>query len=253
MLVTEQEQLVEHGSIGSNQVVSGPRDPVHHLVIFGDIGSEYSECADHLAPNVRKHRIFNLVCVSEPLENFPRVISYRRDINALRLESWQRKIAELSDAEPRPAIERMFDSIIRRTGDPSFPRGCLNTNTSLECPTAGDEIAAKIAGGFGQHESAIYDVLRQAQVSGLLDSSYDARALARFFMTVAQGMNVVNKAIADPGILTDVCRVAITVWDATTSLQKHSVDAESQPTKTTDPLLHPIPLPDQERRNRRRN
>jgi AcrR family transcriptional regulator len=43
-------------------------------------------------------------------------------------------IAELSDADPRRAIERMFDSIIRRTGDPSLPRGCLNTNTSFGMP-----------------------------------------------------------------------------------------------------------------------
>jgi len=142
-------------------------------------------------------------------------------------------IAELSEADACRAIERMFDSIIRRTGDPSLPRGCLNTNTSLECPTAGDEITRKIAEGFGQHESAIYGVLRQAQVRGLLDSSYDARALARFFMTVAQGMNVVNKAVADPSILTDVCRVALTVWDAATAAQKRSVATESPPAKTT--------------------
>src|SRR5215467_9445236 len=30
-------------------------------------------------------------------------------------------MAELSDPHPRRAIERMFDSIIRRTADPRFP------------------------------------------------------------------------------------------------------------------------------------
>jgi TetR/AcrR family transcriptional repressor of nem operon len=123
-------------------------------------------------------------------------------------------MAELSDPDPRQAIERMFDSIIRRTSDPRFPRGCLNTNTSLECPTSGDEITRKIAEGFGRQESAIYGVLRRAQIKGLLDSTCDLRALARFFMSVAQGLNVVNKAVADPGILKDVARVAMTVWDA---------------------------------------
>jgi TetR/AcrR family transcriptional regulator, transcriptional repressor for nem operon len=129
-------------------------------------------------------------------------------------------MAELSDPDPRHAIERMFDSIIRRTSDPSFPRGCLNTNTSLECPAVGDEITRKIVEGFGQHESAIYRVLRRAQVGRQLDSIYDARALARFFMAVAQGMNVVNKAVPDPSILTDICRVAISVLDAVTTPQK---------------------------------
>jgi TetR/AcrR family transcriptional repressor of nem operon len=123
-------------------------------------------------------------------------------------------MAELSDPDPRRAIERMFESIIRRTSDLSLPRGCLNTNTSLECPGSGDEITRKIAEGFGQQESAIYDVLRCAQAEGSLDSSVDARALARFFMSVAQGLNVVNKAVADPGVLKDAVRVAMTVWQA---------------------------------------
>src|SRR6266849_9143546 len=122
-------------------------------------------------------------------------------------------MAELSDPDPRRAIERMLDSIIRRTSDPRFPRGCLNTNTSLECPSGGDEITRKIAEGFGRQESAIYRVLRRAQAEGSLPSTLDARALARFFMAVAQGLNVVNKAVADPEVLKDMAMVAMSVWD----------------------------------------
>jgi TetR/AcrR family transcriptional regulator, transcriptional repressor for nem operon len=119
---------------------------------------------------------------------------------------------QLSDPDPRRAIERMFESIIRRTSDPRFPRGCLNTNTSLECPGSGDEIARKIAEGLGKQESVIYRVLRRAQTQGSLPSHLDARAVARFFMAVAQGLNVVNKAVADPGVLQDIAKVAMSVW-----------------------------------------
>ncbi len=122
-------------------------------------------------------------------------------------------MAELSDPDPRRAIERMLDSIIRRTSDPRFPRGCLNTNTSLECPNSGDEISRKIAEGLGQQESAIYGVLRKAQAEGSLASTLDPRALARFFMGVAHGLNVVSKAVADPEVLKDMARVAMSVWD----------------------------------------
>ena len=122
-------------------------------------------------------------------------------------------MAELSDPDPRRAIEKMFDSIIRRTSDPRFPRGCLSTNTSLECPASGDEITRRIAEMMGQQESAIYRAIRQAQVEGSLNSELDARALARFFTAVAQGLNVVNKAIADPEVLKDISRVAMRVWD----------------------------------------
>jgi TetR/AcrR family transcriptional repressor of nem operon len=122
-------------------------------------------------------------------------------------------IAELADPDPRRAIARMFDSLIRRSSDPRFPRGCLNTNTSLECPASGEEITRKIAGGFSRQESALYQVIRRAQVQGALRSTLDPRALARFFMAVAQGLNVVNKAVIDTDVLHDIAQVALTVWD----------------------------------------
>lgn len=113
----------------------------------------------------------------------------------------------------------MFDSLIRRTSDPKFPRGCLITNTSLECPASGDEIARKIAEGIGQQESGIYRVLRRAQAEGSLGSTCDAKALARFFLGVAHGLNVVNNAVADPDILKDMAKVAMSVWDESAGRQ----------------------------------
>src|SRR5258708_16573886 len=110
-------------------------------------------------------------------------------------------MVELSDADPRRAIEKMFEALIRRSSDPRFPRGCFITNTSLECPTCGDEIARKIAERMGQQETAIYRVLRKAQAQGALNPAHDARALARFFLGVAWGINAVNKTVAAPEVL----------------------------------------------------
>jgi len=132
-------------------------------------------------------------------------------------------IAELDDPDPRRAIEQMFEAIIRRTSDSRWPRGCLFTNTSLECPGAGDDIGRKIAELLGLQESAIYRVLRRAQIEGSLDAVQDARALARFFVGVAQGLNVVNKVAPDPAMLKDMVTVAMRVWD-TTTLHANSQD-----------------------------
>jgi len=122
-------------------------------------------------------------------------------------------MAALNDPDPRRAIEGMFESIVRRTSDPTWPRGCLNTNTALECPGAGDVIGRKVAALLGQQESLIYHVLRRAQNEGALEPEQDARALARFFVGVAQGLNVVNKAAPDPAMLNDMVKVAMRVWD----------------------------------------
>jgi len=121
---------------------------------------------------------------------------------------------ELANPDPRRAIECMFESIIRRVSDPKWPRGCLNTNTSIECPKVGDEISRKITERLGQQESTIYQVLHRAQAAGVLDQALDVRALARFFTGVAQALNVVNKAFADPAILRDIVKVALSVLDA---------------------------------------
>src|SRR6202040_2401786 len=120
--------------------------------------------------------------------------------------------AELSDPDARHAIERMFDALVRRASNPKFPRGCLFTNTSLECPTAGEEITRKIAENMGQQETAIYQVLRRAQADGTLGQTQDARALARFFLGIAWGINAVNESGADPGVFRDMVRVAMTAW-----------------------------------------
>jgi TetR/AcrR family transcriptional regulator, transcriptional repressor for nem operon len=123
-------------------------------------------------------------------------------------------MAELSNPDPRRAIEGMLESIVRRNCDPAWPSGCLDTNTALECPGAGDDIGRKIAELVGQQEAAIYKVLRRAQNDGALDAKQDVRALARFFVGVAHGLNVVNKASRNPALLKDMVRIAMRVWDA---------------------------------------
>lgn len=121
--------------------------------------------------------------------------------------------AELSNPDPRRAIERMLESIVRRNCDRKYPRGCLITNTSLECPAAGARIETVIAEKFQQQEAAIRAVLMRAQAEGALAPNRDARALARFFFGVAHGLNVVNKAGLGPEVLRDIARVAMSVWD----------------------------------------
>jgi len=123
-------------------------------------------------------------------------------------------LAELADPDPRRAVERMFAAILRRTSDPTQPRGCLITNTALECPRSGDDISRTIAAWVGQQESALYQVMLRAQARGSLSRTQDCRALARFFVGVAQGLNVVHKAMADPAELQDIVRVAMQVWEA---------------------------------------
>ena len=144
--------------------------------------------------------------------------------------------AQLSDPDPRRALERMFEALIRRLSDPKFPRGCLITNTSVDSCSLGDEVARKISERMGEQETGIYRVLRKAQVSGVLNPALDARALARFFLGVAWGINAVNRTVADPEMLRDMVRVAMTVWDG--SNPSHLRDSTIKPRHRRE---HPLP------------
>jgi hypothetical protein len=64
---------------------------------------------------------------------------------------------------------------------------------------------------LGQQETAIHRVLRKAQAEGVLNPARDARALARFFLGVAWGINAVNRTVADPEVLRDMVRAAMSV------------------------------------------
>ena len=89
---------------------------------------------------------------------------------------------------------------------------------------------------MGQQETAIYQVLRKAQNDGTLNPAEDARALARFFLGVAWGINAVNRTIADPGVLRDMVRVAMSVWDGSNA--SHPRDSKMKPRRRREhPLL----------------
>ncbi|GAB4539093.1 MAG: TetR/AcrR family transcriptional regulator [Pleurocapsa sp.] len=128
-------------------------------------------------------------------------------------DKFQAEIVEqLNNPDPYQALEGMFEVMIERMSNPKYPRGCLNTNTSVGISGKSEMIERKIAERLGGLESAIYSVLRKAQSSGKLSSQKDIRALARFLVGVSQGMAVLNKIFADPSVIRDVAKVALGFW-----------------------------------------
>lgn len=121
-------------------------------------------------------------------------------------------VEQLNNSDPYQALEGMFEVMIKRMSDPQYPRGCLNTNTSIGISGKSEMIERKIAEHFGGLESAIYSVLRKAQTENKLSSEKDIRALARFLVAVSQGMAVLNKTFADPSVIRDVAKVALSFW-----------------------------------------
>lgn len=125
----------------------------------------------------------------------------------------------LLNPDPRLAIEEMFAAIVKRMSDPIYPRGCLHTNTIVECPGRAKPIEGKIAESLEKMETGIYQVLLRGQAANLIASGRDLRALSRFLVAVAQGIAVMNKAYSDPSVIRDVVKVALNngIWDSQTN------------------------------------
>ena len=124
----------------------------------------------------------------------------------------QERIKQLSNPDPYRAIEGFLDILVAQMSEPSRPRGCLHTNTSLEFPNAPDEVLRIIAERTAGIEGAIYLVLRCAQAEGMLDPKADARALARFYLGVAKGITVLHKVSGDASSLRDIVKIAMSKW-----------------------------------------
>ena len=124
----------------------------------------------------------------------------------------QERIKQLSNPDPYRAVQGFLDTLVMQMSEPSRPRGCLHTNTSLELPNAPDEVLRIIAERTAGIEGAIYLVLRRAQADGTLDRAADARALARFYLGVAKGIGVLHKVFGDASALRDIVKTAMSKW-----------------------------------------
>jgi TetR/AcrR family transcriptional repressor of nem operon len=131
---------------------------------------------------------------------------------------------ELMRGDPRDAIRRMFNSIVRRNSDGKSPAGCLITNSAVECRRIGGAINARIERELKLQESAILATLRRASSKNLLGVKQDRRALARFFLGVAQGLNVVSRAGGQPAMLKSMAKVAMSVWPPQQALREGHPD-----------------------------
>lgn len=88
-------------------------------------------------------------------------------------------------------------------------RGCLVVNAAMERVPHDAATTAAVGAQLGRLEEALYAAVRRGQAGGELDAGRDARSLARFLVTVVQGMLVVGKATADSAALHDTVDVAL--------------------------------------------
>jgi TetR/AcrR family transcriptional repressor of nem operon len=109
------------------------------------------------------------------------------------------------------AIRRFFRLKVGAAQERGRPRGCLVTNSATELASRDRETAGRIGATLGRIEAAFHRAVVRAQQAGEIDPARDARALARFLTSSAQGLSVMAKASPDRATLDDIVRITLEV------------------------------------------
>ena len=134
----------------------------------------------------------------------------------------------------RPSIERYFAELLAAFADPDLPLGCLITNVAVEGDRGATRLGRKIAMSIARTEDVFYQLLREGQANGDVELAVDARALARFFVTITHGLSTLAKGLPNTSSLQDVVGVILSDLDARLKPGAHaSRKTASQSPRTT--------------------
>ncbi|MGW4468461.1 TetR/AcrR family transcriptional regulator [Nonomuraea sp. NPDC004354] len=143
----------------------------------------------------------------------------------LYLRAYDRYLEQGVDFEgllsgPGPVLPAVRDLVLRFADEAAHDadhRGCLVVNTAVELAPHDEELARRVAANWDFVEATLAAALTRARERGELDGSQDPRALARFLLTVLQGLRLVGKGATDPARLRDTATQALRVLGLTGS------------------------------------
>jgi AcrR family transcriptional regulator len=118
----------------------------------------------------------------------------------------------LAAPKARDVIEQIFFGAASMAGDPRLPAGCLMVQGALAVGKAAGSVRKEAAGRRAGSEVALRRRLQRAKREGDLPKNADPTELARYVMTVLQGMAVQGADGASPDQLRRVAQVALRAW-----------------------------------------
>jgi AcrR family transcriptional regulator len=118
----------------------------------------------------------------------------------------------LAAPKARDVIEQIFSGAARMASDPRLPAGCLMVQGALACGDAAGSVRKEAAVRRATSEVALRRRLQRAMREGDLPKNAHPAELARYVMTVLQGMAVQGADGASPDQLRRVAQVALRAW-----------------------------------------
>jgi len=118
----------------------------------------------------------------------------------------------LAAKKARDVIEQILFGAADMPSDPKLPAGCLMVQGALACGDAAGAVQKETAARRAASEVALRRRLQRAKRKGDLPRNADPAELARYVMTVLQGMAVQGANGAKRDQLRQVARTALRAW-----------------------------------------
>jgi AcrR family transcriptional regulator len=118
----------------------------------------------------------------------------------------------LAAAKARDVVEEILLGAANMASDPQFPAGCLLVQGALACGDSAGRVQKETAARRAASEVALRRRLQRAKREGDLPRDADPAELARYLMTVLQGMAIQGADGASPDQLRRVVQVALRAW-----------------------------------------
>ena len=118
----------------------------------------------------------------------------------------------LAAAKARDVVEKILFGAANMASDPRFPAGCLLVQGALACGDSAGSVQKETAERRAASEVALLRRLQRAKWEGDLSPQVNPAELARYVMTVLQGMAVQGANGAKRDQLRQVARTALRAW-----------------------------------------
>ena len=123
----------------------------------------------------------------------------------------------LAEPNARRVAERLLHVSADQQTDALHPPGCFVTTGALVCSDEHSSVRRALADARGTAEEALRARFETALAEGDLPPGTDPAALARFLMTVVQGMAVMAASGAGRDALHEVATFALRAWPPSSS------------------------------------
>ena len=120
--------------------------------------------------------------------------------------------AALREPTSRAVVERLLYGTADRLTAPSSPRGCLLVQGALACANGANSVRKELISRRIAGEAALRQRLKRAKIDGDLPPDANAASLARYIVTILQGMSVQAASDATRSELHRIIDIALQSW-----------------------------------------